>query len=119
MIIICLISRFDEMRIRYERREPRAEDIREIQELKSVIEAQDKDLRFLTEKLREIQMHRNGSAIREPMNTEQSEMLLPSHQSNQSMPTPLIRKMTKPSLNCDVIYEAENEEEEDSQSNPA
>lgn len=95
------------MRIRYERREPRAEDIREIQELKSVIEAQDKDLRLLTEKLREIQMHRNGVAVCDPMNFETPEMMM------QPMPTPsLIRKMKKPSLNCDVIYEAENEEEE-------
>lgn len=101
------------MRIRYERREPRAEDVREIQELKSVIEAQDKDLRFLTEKLREIQMHQNGTVICDPMNYEQTEMMMPPIQPIQPMPTPsLIRKMKKPSLNCDVIYEAENEEEE-------
>lgn len=81
------------MRIRYERREPRAEDIRTIQELKAVIEAQDKDLRRLTEQLREIQMHQqsgnNGSAADQP-------------------PHPA-RKPKKPKMKCDVIYE-ENEE---------
>lgn len=105
------------MRIRYERREPRAEDIREIQELKSVIEAQDRDLRLLTEKLREFQMHRNGIAASQPPSYDQDEMMM---QATQQQPTPplspssMMRKMKKPTnLNCDVIYEAENEDEED------
>lgn len=109
------------MRIRYERREPRAEDIREIQELKSVIEAQDRDLRLLTEKLREFQMHRNGVMPCEPPQYEQDEMMLQAQQQQQQQQPPLspssmMRKMKKPSLNCDVIYEAENEEEEEAQS---
>lgn len=106
------------MRIRYERREPRAEDIREIQELKSVIEAQDRDLRLLTEKLREIQMHRNGIMTCEPPQYEQDEMMLQAQQPQQPPPSPssMMRKMKKPTLNCDVIYEAENEEEEEAQS---
>lgn len=105
------------MRIRYERREPRAEDIREIQELKSVIEAQDRDLRLLTEKLREIQMHRNGIMACEPPQYEQDEMLLQAQQQQQPplSPSSMMRKMKKPLLNCDVIYEAENEEEEEAQ----
>lgn len=114
-------KRFDEMRIRYERREPRAEDIREIQELKSVIEAQDRDLRLLTEKLREIQMHRNGIIACEPKYFDQDdEMMMQASQQQQQQQQPtssspsslIMRKMKKPSLNCDVIYEAENEEEE-------
>lgn len=112
--------RFDEMRIRYERREPRAEDIREIQELKSVIEAQDRDLRLLTEKLREIQMHRNGIMTCEPPQYEQDDMMMQEqHQQQQQpplSPSSMMRKMKKPLLNCDVIYEAENEEEEEAQS---
>lgn len=94
------------MRIRYERREPRAEDIREIQELKSVIEAQDKDLRLLTEKLREIQMHRNGIVACDQMDFEEPDMM--------AQPVRQPRKMKKPARSCDIIYEAENEEEEES-----
>lgn len=101
------------MRIRYERREPRAEDIREIQELKSVIEAQDRDLRLLTEKLREIQMHRNGITACEPPSYDHDEMM--TQQQPPLSPSSMMRKMKKPSLNCDVIYEAENEEEEEAQ----
>lgn len=94
------------MRIRYERREPRAEDIRAIEELKAIIDAQDRDLRLLTEKLREMQMHSNG--VTKPMVFERDdEAMQQPAQSN-----PHIRKMKKPSINCDVIYEAENEEEE-------
>lgn len=107
------------MRIRYERREPRAEDIREIQELKSVIEAQDRDLRLLTEKLREIQMHRNGiTAACEPPSYDEHDEMMMQHQQQQPpslSPSSMMRKMKKPLLNCDVIYEAENEEEEEAQ----
>lgn len=102
------------MRIRYERREPRAEDIREIQELKMMIEAQDKDLRLLTEKLREMQMQQNfENGLCNPMDFEQPEMSMQDMQM-QMQPPSTIRKMKTPSLNCDVIYEAENEEEEES-----
>lgn len=106
------------MRIRYERREPRAEDIREIQELKSVIEAQDRDLRLLTEKLREFQMHRNGIIPCEPPQYDQDEMMLQAQQQQQQpplSPSSMMRKVKKPLLNCDVIYEAENEEEDEAQ----
>lgn len=98
------------MRIRYERREPRAEDIREIQELKMMIEAQDKDLRLLTEKLREMQMQTNfeNGLCHDDMAFEQPELVM---QPMQMQAPCTVRKMKKPSLNCDVIYEAENEEE--------
>lgn len=101
------------MRIRYERREPRAEDIREIQELKSVIEAQDRDLRLLTEKLREFQMHRNGIGACQPPSYDQDEMMAQQQPTPPLSPSSMMRKMKKPTLNCDVIYEAENEEEEE------
>ncbi|XP_050079796.1 centromere protein F [Anopheles maculipalpis] len=52
----CLTSLFEEMRLRYERREPRMEDLQQIEELKLVIESQERDLRQLTEQLRELQM---------------------------------------------------------------
>lgn len=44
------------MRMRYERRDPRPEDLRQIDELKSIVESQDRDLRLLTERFREIQL---------------------------------------------------------------
>lgn len=43
--------------MRYERRDPRQEDLQQIEELKSVIESQDRDLRLLTEQFREMQLH--------------------------------------------------------------
>ncbi|XP_058054042.1 uncharacterized protein LOC131205801 [Anopheles bellator] len=52
----CLTNLFEEMRLRYERRDPRPEDLRQIEELKNVIESQDRDLRMLTESLRELQL---------------------------------------------------------------
>uniref|UniRef100_A0A336KS93 CSON014246 protein n=1 Tax=Culicoides sonorensis TaxID=179676 RepID=A0A336KS93_CULSO len=53
----CLTKLFEEMRMRYERRDPRPEDLRQITELKSIVEAQDRDLRILTERFREIQIY--------------------------------------------------------------
>ncbi|ETN61457.1 hypothetical protein AND_006877 [Anopheles darlingi] len=52
----CLTNLFEEMRLRYERRESRPEDLQQIEELKSVVESQDRDLRLLTERLRELQL---------------------------------------------------------------
>jgi hypothetical protein len=44
------------MRVRYERREPRVEDIARINELKTVVDSQEKDICQLTEQLRELQL---------------------------------------------------------------
>lgn len=44
------------MRMRYERRDPRPEDLRQIDELKSLTDSQEKDIFYLTEQLRELQM---------------------------------------------------------------
>ncbi|XP_055320348.1 putative uncharacterized protein DDB_G0282133 [Sitodiplosis mosellana] len=106
----CLTQLFDEMRIRYERREPRAEDIRTIEELKSIIEAQDKDLRLLTEELRKMQMRQNGGKTYDQLNYDQNEMMQDMQPVAPQSPTHS-RKMKKPILNCDVIYEAEEEDE--------
>lgn len=97
------------MRIRYERRDPRPEDIREIHELKSIIDAQDKDLRQLTERLRGMQIHHayDNNAIDNDESAHYDQSNMTMKQDTQS-----VRKMKKPTLNCDVIYEAENEEEE-------
>lgn len=89
------------MRIRYERRDPRPEDMREIQELKGIIDAQDKDLRQLTERLRGMQIHHAYD------NNDNDQSNVSMKQDMQS-----VRKMKKATLNCDVIYEAENEDEE-------
>ncbi|XP_035893336.1 myosin heavy chain, fast skeletal muscle isoform X1 [Anopheles stephensi] len=55
----CLTSLFEEMRLRYERRESRMEDLQQIEELKIVIESQERDLRQLTEQLRELQLQQD------------------------------------------------------------
>lgn len=44
------------MRVRYERREPRGEDIARINELKTVVDSQEKDICQMTEQLRELQL---------------------------------------------------------------
>jgi len=85
------------MRMRYERRDPRAEDLREISELRTRCESQERDLYVLTDRLREMQiqmseMQQNGDrkgggkSVKKP--------------PPKSIPT-----------SCDVIYE-ENEERE-------
>lgn len=45
------------MRMRYERRDPRPEDLRKIDELKSMVDSQEKDIFYLTEQLRELQLN--------------------------------------------------------------
>jgi hypothetical protein len=44
------------MRMRYERRDPRPEDLRHIEELKNIVESQERDICHLTEQLRELQL---------------------------------------------------------------
>jgi hypothetical protein len=44
------------MRIRYERRDPRPEDLRRIDELQAMVDSQEKDIYCLTEQLREMQL---------------------------------------------------------------
>lgn len=79
--------------MRYERRDPRPEDVRQIDELKSMIESQDKDLRRLTDTLREMQLSQQGDGKNQPYKPQ--------------------RKTKKTNLNCEVIYE-ENENDHDS-----
>lgn len=100
---------FEEMRIRYERRDPRPEDVREIHELKSVIDAQDKDLRNLTEQLRGIQMHRGYAKDSDHLANDFEQIDESSSESVVQMAPVMLRKMKKSIINCDVIYEEENE----------
>lgn len=89
------------MRMRYERRDPRPEDLREIEELRSRIEAQDRDLRRLTEKLRELQML-SSNQQQQPTNNSSNNDSSQQQRSGKG-------KNKKSKLNCDVIYE-ENED---------
>lgn len=82
------------MRMRYERRDPRPEDLREMEDLRGRVDSQDRDLRKLTEKLRELQMDQQ-----QPKSSGQPQAL-PRKQKNK-----------KSQVNCDVIYE-ENEDRE-------
>lgn len=92
------------MRMRYERRDPRPEDLRDIEELKSRIEAQDRDLCRMTEKLREYQI-------------TQSKKQSPTATNNQHTATERKQKPKNGNKskvnNCNVIYE-ENEDRETS-----
>ncbi|XP_070062903.1 golgin subfamily A member 6-like protein 22 isoform X3 [Drosophila virilis] len=93
----CLTNLFEEMRMRYERRDPRAEDLREISELRTRCDSQERDLFVLTDRLREMQnqmseLQQNGEAA--------------SRGKALKKPPP----KTLPT-SCDVIYE-ENEERE-------
>lgn len=107
--------------MRYERREPRQEDLQQIEELKSVIESQDRDLRLLTERLREMQLQE-----RELLQQQQQQQPPPQpprraknrnkpqgQQQQQQQPQQMIVEDCEPlpvPIVCDVIYE-ENEAE--------
>lgn len=63
------------MRMRYERRDPRPEDLRQIDELKSVVDSQEKDIFYLTEQLRDFQLQQqqqNQENQTNQQNTNQS-----------------------------------------------
>ncbi|XP_054725543.1 uncharacterized protein LOC129235627 isoform X1 [Anastrepha obliqua] len=96
----CLTNLFEEMRMRYERRDPRPEDLREIDELRSRCESQERDLFDLTDRLREMQIQMTAMQA-----------------ANGDAAKKVAKQVKKPPpktipTNCDVIYEDENEERE-------
>lgn len=56
--------------MRYERRDPRPEDLRQIDELKSVVDSQEKDIFYLTEQLRELQLQQQMRNQPSPVNRQ-------------------------------------------------
>lgn len=56
------------MRMRYERRDPRPQDLRQIDELKSVVDSQEKDIFYLTEQLRELQLNQQPQQMQNHQN---------------------------------------------------
>lgn len=121
--------------MRYERRDPRPEDLQQIEELKSVIESQDRDLRLLTEQFREMQLHerelqqrlfqqqqqpppqpprRAKNRGKQQPNQQNDQSIvedLPQQQQQQQQQPPQIQIQPMSSsvpIVCDVIYE-ENE----------
>lgn len=92
--------------MRYERRESRQEDQREISELKERCEAQERDLMRLTETLRQLQI------IQEHQHPIQADAQMP-------VDVPPVaarakgRGLANPSHNCDVIYEEQEPQEEE------
>lgn len=121
--------------MRYERRDPRPEDLQQIEELKSVIESQDRDLRLLTEQFREMQLHekqlqqrlfqqqqqqppqpprRAKNRGKQQPNQQNDQTLVedqpkPKQQQQQQPPQIQIQPMSSSvPIVCDVIYE-ENE----------
>lgn len=83
--------------MRYERRDPRAEDLREISELRTRCESQERDLYVLTDRLREMQI-------------QMSEL---QQNGDRKGGGKAVKKPPPKSIatSCDVIYE-ENEERE-------
>lgn len=92
------------MRMRYERRDPRPEDMREIEELKGRVDSQDRDLCRLTEKLRELQ---NQQQQNNNQNNNGNNKRFGN--GKQQQPQQTVAKLSKSKVNCNVIYE-ENED---------
>ncbi|XP_058467130.1 plectin isoform X1 [Malaya genurostris] len=129
----CLTNLFEEMRMRYERREPRREDLQQIEELKSVIESQDHDLRLLTERLREMQLQEEKMLLQQQlMNPPQPPRRaknrgkqnqindLPVSEEQQQYPQEQQPVASSVAIVCDGIYEENEadlmkEEEEENQ----
>lgn len=88
--------------MRYERREPRQEDQREIAELKERCESQEKDLARLTETLRQFQI------IQDHQHPPSQDAQMPVDPPRQKS-----RTLASPSHNCDVIYEEQEPPEEE------
>lgn len=106
--------------MRYERREPRQEDLQQIEELKSVIESQDRDLRLLTERLREMQLQERELLQQQqqpppqpPRRAKNRNKPQQQQHQQQQQPQQMIVEDCEPlpvPIVCDVIYE-ENEAE--------
>lgn len=88
--------------MRYERRDPRAEDLREISELRTRCDSQERDLFVLTDRLREMQiqmskLQQNGNAT----------IQRNSSAASKKPPSKTI------ATSCDVIYEERETPEHD------
>lgn len=88
--------------MRYERRDPRAEDLREISELRARCDSQERDLFVLTDRLREMQiqmseLQQNGNAT----------IQRNSSAASKKPPSKTI------ATSCDVIYEERETPEHD------
>lgn len=88
--------------MRYERRDPRPEDLREISELRTRCDSQERDLFVLTDRLREMQiqmseLQQNGNAT-----TQRN-----SSAASKKPPSKTI------ATSCDVIYEERETPEHD------
>lgn len=102
------------MRMRYERRDPRPEDLRDIEELKSRIDAQDRDLRQMTEQLREYQLfnHQQQQKQQNPSATNNNQSNAAGQRKQKGKNNNNSNNKSKVN-NCNVIYE-ENEDRETS-----
>lgn len=89
--------------MRYERRESRQEDQREIGELKERCESQERDLARLTETLRQLQIIQEHHPTPPGQDATMPEEQRPTKG----------RHLVSPGHNCDVIYEEEEQESEE------
>jgi len=123
---ISLFISFEEMRMRYERGRP--EDLKQIDELRNVVDSQEKDIFDLTEQLRELQLQLQQNQTNQPnsnsskknkgrnakniSNGRPNGAQSQQHQQNGSNQKDQQRtKKTPPPLIKTVIYEDENENE--------
>lgn len=123
------------MRMRYERRDPRPEDLRYIDELKSIVDGQERDICHLTEQLRELQLahqqilqlhpqhqpppqqnsrkNRNKNKNRFSRGDQQQQQQAQVQQQQLKKAPATARSPQRHKSNCNVIYE-ENENEVES-----
>ncbi|XP_055855477.1 inner centromere protein A isoform X2 [Episyrphus balteatus] len=120
----CLTNLFEEMRMRYERRDPRPEDLREIAELRSRCEAQERDIFALTDRLRDMQIQleelqgggagKKKSQVRKPPPKTiptNCDVIYEENEERESPPPPPPRPMTSPNGHLDG--EADDEDDDD------
>lgn len=118
------------MRLRYERRDPRPEDLRYIDELKSIVDSQERDIYHLTEQLREsqlvnqqimqqqnIQIQPNSRNRRHKNKNKQIREQQQQQIALQQLNTQVKNKLHQ--TNCNVIYEENEAEMESGTENPA
>lgn len=110
--------------MRYERRDPRPEDLREISELRTRCDSQERDLFVLTDRLREMQiqmseLQQNGNATTQRNGSSAASKKPPSKTIATSCDVIYEERETPEHDDDDDDEEEEREEEDSASSEPA